>query len=191
MKNVYVLSVLFCFISILSSYSQKISAEYFRVDSNILIKFIGKPEKYFYQTPLGDITIFEYKPEINANDSNCLYSIALYRPPLDEVKDNKLSNLQLEVKFNSIISSEDIANGNLGGKVLSKNEIILNGIRRIRMKILFSGLTELNEIEGQKDIIYNAEYLRYNDIVIKLWTYTPLNKENMKIYSFFNSLRFD
>jgi hypothetical protein len=162
----------------------------FKVDSSIYVKFRGNPTRYFYQTPLGDITIYEYKPQANANDSNCLYSIALYRTSAEEANAGNLSDLQMTARLNEIINADEMAVNNLNGKILSKDEVIYKDVSGIRMKILFSDLSELNEIEGQKNIIYHAAYFKSKGLIIKLWTYTPSNKENNKINYFFNSLSF-
>jgi hypothetical protein len=171
-------------------YGQNSEYTNFKVEENIRVAFAGKPTRYFYQTPLGDITIYEYKPEAIV-DSNSLYSIALYKTSGEEIKDINLSNRQTDVKYTEIINSDEMSVNNLGGKILAKEDINYKGANGTRMKILFSNLSELNEIEGQKNVIYNVIYLKQKSWVIKLWTYTPASKENKKIDIFFNSLTFN
>lgn len=194
MRNIGILCLICCISWIKPDglvYGQNSEYANFSVDENVRVTFPGKPIRFFYQTPLGDITIYEFKPEANLIDSNSLYSIALYKTSVDEIKDISLLHQQTEAKYNEVISSDEMSVSSLGGKILSKEEISYKNTRGIRMKVLFSDLSELNEIEGQKNVIYNAVYLKQKGVVIKLWIYTPVNKENKKIDKFFYSLSFN
>jgi len=166
-------------------------AKYIKVDSSIYVKFRGEPKRYFYQTPLGDVTIFEYKPEPEAADSNCLYSVAIYKPPMGEPGTQTLPTTAADLLFNSLITSEETGLYSIGGKILSKNEFTDDNRSGIRYKVLFTGLTEMNQIEGLKDVVYNVKYLKYKGAVIKMWVYTALNKENKALEDFFSNLKFN
>jgi hypothetical protein len=165
--------------------------KYIKIDSCIYVKFKGKPERCFYQTPLGDVTTFEYKPASEAGDSNILYSVALYKETQGTISDSNQLIKAINLKFISLVNTEETGITNLNGKILYKDEAVQDSKKVIKFEVLFTNLSEFDQIEGEKDVIYSARYIKCKDAVLKLWTYTKSNKKNKMIDDFFNTLRFN
>lgn len=165
------------------------NGNYTQVDSCTYVKFNGKPERCFYQTPLGDVTNLEYRPASDAVDSNLLYSATLYKESMASTLTSEQLQTAINLKLNTLVSSEEMMINNLKGKILFKKDLVVDNCQVLKYKILFTNLSEMDQIEGQKDVIYNTEFLKCKDHILKLSTYTQTNKENIMIDVFFNSLQ--